>query len=46
MINIITTIHHSTERSHVEVNGNSALQTTAESHKPKTTGMKMRLNRI
>lgn len=27
MINIITAIHHSMESSHIEVNGNSALQT-------------------
>lgn len=46
MINIITTIHHSMESSHIEVDGNSALQTTAESHKSQNTGMRMRLNRI
>lgn len=33
MINIITTIHHSMKSSCIEVNGNSALQTTAQEQK-------------
>lgn len=46
MINIITAIHHSMESSHIDVDGNSALQTRAESHKSETIGMRMRLNSI
>lgn len=41
MNNILTTLHHSMESSHIEVDGKSAWQ-TAESHKSDATGVRMR----
>lgn len=46
MANIITTIHHAMESSHIETDENFALQTTTDSHKSETTAMRIRLNRI
>lgn len=46
MANTITNIHHAMESSHIEIEGNFALQTATESHKSETTGMRIRLDRI
>lgn len=46
MFNIITTIHHAMESSHMEIDRNFALQKTTEPHKSETTSMRMTFNRI